>query len=49
MVYTQIYLRIECTYSCFFIGKYLASGGRDQLLRIWDTRSNELIEVFKGA
>lgn len=29
-------------------GRYLASGGRDKLLRIWDTRTNTLVETFKG-
>jgi ribosomal RNA-processing protein 9 len=29
-------------------GKYLASGGKDQLVRIWDTKENKLIDSFKG-
>jgi len=29
-------------------GRYLASGGRDRLIRIWDCRSNKLIDSFQG-
>eukprot|EP00514_Thraustochytrium_sp_LLF1b_P010295 CAMPEP_0184550836 /NCGR_PEP_ID=MMETSP0199_2-20130426/22296_1 /TAXON_ID=1112570 /ORGANISM="Thraustochytrium sp., Strain LLF1b" /LENGTH=485 /DNA_ID=CAMNT_0026945823 /DNA_START=17 /DNA_END=1474 /DNA_ORIENTATION=- len=29
-------------------GRYLASGGKDKLLRIWDCRTNTLIDTFQG-
>lgn len=29
-------------------GKYLASGGCDKLVRVWDAEKNELLESFKG-
>ena len=29
-------------------GTLLASGGRDKILRVWDIRSNKLVESFKG-
>jgi len=29
-------------------GKYLASGGKDRFVRIWDTQSNKLLDSFKG-
>ena len=29
-------------------GKYLASGGKDNLVRIWDTKEHKLIDSFKG-
>jgi ribosomal RNA-processing protein 9 len=29
-------------------GRYLASGGRDKLVRVWDTRSQRLVESFSG-
>ncbi|RLN92998.1 hypothetical protein BBJ28_00016427 [Nothophytophthora sp. Chile5] len=29
-------------------GKYLASGGRDKLVRVWDVEKNELQESFSG-
>ncbi|CAK9029917.1 U3 small nucleolar RNA-interacting protein 2 (RRP9 homolog) (U3 small nucleolar ribonucleoprotein-associated 55 kDa protein) (U3 snoRNP-associated 55 kDa protein) (U3-55K), partial [Durusdinium trenchii] len=29
-------------------GRYLASGGRDRFVRVWDTRTNELVDSFKG-
>lgn len=29
-------------------GKYVASGGRDGLVRLWDPRSQQLIDSFKG-
>ncbi|TMW68536.1 hypothetical protein Poli38472_006004 [Pythium oligandrum] len=29
-------------------GKYLASGGYDKLLRVWDAEKNEVIETFQG-
>jgi len=37
-------LAIACTTD----GKYVASGGRDSTIRLWDVRSNELIDTFKG-
>jgi len=37
-------LAITCTTD----GKYVASGGRDSTIRLWDVRSNELIDTFKG-
>ncbi len=29
-------------------GRYLASGGRDKLLRVWDARTGARVEAFKG-
>ncbi|CAI5712456.1 hypothetical protein KXD40_001672 [Peronospora effusa] len=29
-------------------GKFLASGGRDELVRVWDVEKNELLESFSG-
>lgn len=29
-------------------GKHLASAGTDKLIKVWDTRSNTLIDSFKG-
>jgi len=29
-------------------GRYLASGGRDKLIRLWDLRTNEELDAFKG-
>lgn len=29
-------------------GKYLASGGKDQLIHIWDVQENKLLDSFKG-
>jgi len=37
-------LAIACTTD----GKYVASAGRDATIRLWDVRSNELIDTFKG-
>ena len=37
-------LAIACTTD----GKYVASAGRDSTIRLWDVRSNELLDTFKG-
>ena len=37
-------LAIACTTD----GKYVASAGRDSTIRLWDARSNELLDTFKG-
>lgn len=29
-------------------GKYLATGGKDRMIKLWDLRSEQLIETFKG-
>lgn len=29
-------------------GTFLASGGRDSLVRVWDTRQNKVIDTLKG-
>jgi ribosomal RNA-processing protein 9 len=37
-------LAIACTTD----GKYVASAGRDSTIRLWDARSNKLLDTFKG-
>ncbi|CAM9182271.1 unnamed protein product [Ascophyllum nodosum] len=29
-------------------GRYLASGGRDRLIKVWDCRTNTVVETFRG-
>lgn len=29
-------------------GRYLASGGRDRLINVWDCRTNTVVETFRG-
>ena len=31
-----------------FDGKYLVTGGKDRMIKLWDTHNNTLIETFKG-
>lgn len=34
--------------ACTTDGRYLASGGRDATIRLWDTRTDQLLDTFKG-
>ena len=34
--------------ACSTDGRYIASGGRDSTIRLWDARSDELLDTFKG-